>query len=580
MKNTRKYKKNIKTKTKNGNGNRNKNIKQNKLKWNSIYKKNKNHTKKMIGGVGGVGVRYCYMEPLSLAGIGNENVEIIIFSFKEIDDSNAEKLHDLLKTKYNIIKYEKNKKIFSQYSSLFKNPNTGLPPIFFLPTSNINLTIFYIKNKLTDINKSINELKTDLQVLPFQIIPSPSFYDINNKIYIGLIETEKSYNDIIKDNKPDLPLIDKNTSFKPFTITVNDFEVLKCLDDNIDIKNKSQYQNEKSPYDWYQNSCYAHSLMQLLRNIPELIIHLNNINSNTVEQLIDLNYYKDIFNKISFLKKDKTKNENIKQASLFINKFKTYTNDLIIELNTNTKNTVNNIIIKLNDIDIRWGLQHDPINLLNSLSILDFFPETLLKKTDNFYEKNLFLNEKDSNLLVNVKNNDDTDKINVIYENIIILNKFTNSDLIDGIDNIQLLYNNCLYEYLQVNTKTKNNEECVRKSTYKILDYTKYIFIQLAIFADSTYKFNIKFKDLNKLLCIKDTNDKLIKFELISMVCHQGPTLRGGHFINYSRQFKTGEDTANWILHNDMKNDNLYINNINNINQLNDTPYLLLYKRI
>lgn len=107
---------------------------------------------------------------------------------------------------------------------------------------------------------------------------------------------------------------------------------------------------------------------------------------------------------------------------------------------------------------------------------------------------------------------------------------------------------------------------------------TKYIIIRLNIFnMDRTLKkikIDLTISEIDNFICISG-----IVFELISIVTHIGSSIDGGHYINYSRQ-NTGDGKVQWIEYNDIDPNHKFKGDILTNDNMSGNPYIILCKKV
>ena len=430
--------------------------------------------------------------------------------------------------------------------------------------NDINMIIYKIKNVYDDIRYIITKLKTyfNSNKIPYSII---DYIDIhtnvlnNNKKVLGIVKTNDLINVPNKDIKidTDIAIVCNNKS-----------------NENANKNQKDRYVKKSLGYANIGNSCYANSLIQLLKNIhgiQEIIIKY----INELEGLKDKNQ-----KKIDVLKK---LNEFMFSSKIDIGK--TFFN----------ANEYDFIRDKLFEKDKKG--QKDSQELLKNLDFYDnennfidivksYFITITYSKTNEFIKYTLPpKNNNSADIILNVK---EGGKYKNIQE---ILNNYSKGEEIEN--------------YIKLNDNPLTYLSGIKQSKIIVDNNNIYVLIQLSLFtgaknADGSFKgekTNITINNLNDDICIKELSDTsildminnkdfhnndidkfpIINYELISVVVHMGGT-NGGHYINYSKQIDDTDNKIKWVQYNDpvtnSGNDKLPDDLKNN------PPYLYLYKRV
>jgi len=164
------------------------------------------------------------------------------------------------------------------------------------------------------------------------------------------------------------------------------------------------------------------------------------------------------------------------------------------------------------------------------------------------------------------------DNTNVFKDNIILT-----------IGNLKILYKESLFEN-KINFNTILNDAILQPyfSTDLFLDdFSDYLIVHLDLM-DEKYKkmlININIDDKVQFKTIFD-NNKVYRYNVLSVVCHIGKNFNSGHYVNYSRRPLNKERTDyGWFLYDDIK-----VSEISDLNESIKTnqyqPYIILLKMV
>ena len=153
-----------------------------------------------------------------------------------------------------------------------------------------------------------------------------------------------------------------------------------------------------------------------------------------------------------------------------------------------------------------------------------------------------------------------------------------NNYITQGIPTVDLY--TCFEQYQLLSPMTGDNQifcnECGRAydAFYGTLIYSlpHYLIINLNRGKNAVFQCNVKFPELLKLHNFVKYQEGKTVFQLVSVICHYGPSSMGGHFIAYCRHHK---DNC-WYNY----NDSIVTKCTNHKPYLTGMPYILFYKTL
>jgi len=558
---------------------------------------------------------------------GEENVKL--------DDTDYEFTDDYIKYFFRLPNTKGNQNLFESETGLkdldretkfngenFKGLDTTLDIGYYIDKDNIQLYKYTIEKFSQEILNSIfpnlekNEENKNIDGTYKITVIKPTYFDKGKtllfkqeQIVIGIVKS----NSILYEPKKDIEL--NNTILCSNTSSTSSIST-----DNSRLVNLSLgYENLGA-------TCYANSLIQLLKNIKGIeeiikkeIIKLqqeknvttistvgttkpvkvsycymddNISNSSLISTPSTIEEFKDpkayILSYLSKFMFKSNKKDKDKSNTYFL---PDYLKEIIYKLNANTEEDFNN---QEDSHEFLKKLELDFIKKLNNTKIT--FTYSFDKKEFMYY----FINYKE------------------FFNLDIVLNIIQ-----DKYDNMQEIINNNLKGEVYNEKRNLGNDnyaKVVSQDVYFVTHESEYILIQLKIFkGDLTNKYLLNIKKLNENICFKELpklfldpiNEEInslsetekknfqkqvktdninydnytsINYELISIVVHttSNTSIKGGHYFNYSKQINNDGKTV-WVFYNDRDSSKI-IENLDDINTeteiVNNTPYLFLYKRI
>jgi len=581
---TKKYDKNTKIKNKI-------NIKRNKSKHKSRHlniRKNivKKYTKIQSGGAVTApsvsSIRYCYepedieLEIVFLYTAGQTvpnftaNLESLFGNGNVSKEDDKEFTNDYIKYFFRLPNSdENNSKLESKdglqdpdiYTSFngknFNGLNSFLNIEYFIRKNEIKMTIYKIKYFNNELIKILDGLRKNIYP---KNTSDKSKYTVINYEYSKQI-------DLLNNNKKVLGIVETNyLVHEPIkNITIKD--PIICIDANSTENKIDRYVKQSLGYQNLGASCFANSLIQLLKNIKNIEKTLDDyikVYSSKAEK--DEKYENILINLKKFMFES-----TINAGKFFIADNLRPILPELFPTNPNAQHDSHEFLQKLN------------IGFVNELK--NHFLEFTYTKNLDFIKYKLQSNEnRNVDIILNVIKDQKYANIQEILNNYSKgedINSYFKINDTPPITFIKGIKQNCVYvtdenQYILIQLKLfitgKNNQftgEKIHITITKIDDK-----ICLPKLPDS-----VKDKLKDKEDIIESNNDfinsvELVNYELISVVVHLGGT-GGGHYINYSRQIHN-DGNLKWVCYNDTtvtfnESDNLI---------LDKTPYLFLYKRI
>ena len=369
--------------------------------------------------------------------------------------------------------------------------------------------------------------------------------------------------------------------------------IIQCNEKIKTIKNPNvftnQYVNLQTQYKNSDNLSYLHSLLQLLRNIPELFTILKKIIDNTN---IEINIHNIIF--LFYVELTRSGGPTENTVNLINN---------CPSLEIITRNVRNETTGKITQIPTKYGNIYDPfdvlvylIKLLSDIKDIDLSfmmyntGQTYYDINDNFVLKSPKV--EPTCLLYSIELMDLNDEQPIDVDNKIEIDK---KKFID----VQSILNKAFKRTEEIDFNINTDKEPVYEKRKKI-NYIEipneliYIGIQLIIFSwgygEQIRKINFEIQNIDRYICING-----VLFKLISLIMHDGNSPTSGHYVNYSKQkipdtsaaaaeIKQGDETSlKWVLYDDKRDIKKNLKTSKTLSKLINpqyTPYILLFKRV
>ena len=461
------------------------------------------------------------------------------------------------------------------------NPNqTETPKLIVNPQNGFNNDVSKMTNEINKLKEENINLKNNLNI-------SKRMLDEQTNAKIQLEDHEKNTKIIIEQF-----IKEKNDNIQKLTNLTNENILLK---NNLTQKEK-EYQILQKKYDeivpvtvGLNNigaTCYMNATLQSLSNVKELSNYfMNKFKPIDPKKRLSNEYYIvvknlwDIKNNGKAFSPESFKNTLSQMNPLFAGIAANDSKDLINFLLETFHSELNEPTGKMNNYIIT------PNDQLNEQRMLGIFLNEM-KSTYNSPISTLFYGVLETQSKCT---NCNRIKYNFqIYSfiefpleqvyNYCLRKNPGNNYITQGIPTVDLY--TCFEQYQLLSPMTGDNQifcnECGRAydAFYGTLIYSlpHYLIINLNRGKNAVFQCNVKFPELLKLHNFVKYQEGKTVFQLVSVICHYGPSSMGGHFIAYCRHHK---DNC-WYNY----NDSIVTKCTNHKPYLTGMPYILFYKTL